>query len=161
MLKIGIDPAFRDSGFAICVLDTIEKTGRFIVFKNGFMDFLGWVFYDAPAKDENVIFIIENSNLQETFFVKELRYAESVGKNKAASQFTCDLLSQWYGKDKVFPISPKQKGAKIVDLKIFDAIVRQDGYKLSNYKGLANEQDKRDAYLCASKNIIKNFEFKK
>jgi len=151
MLKIGIDPAFRKSGFAICIVDTDDRTARFIIFKNGFMDFCGWVFHDAPGKELKPIFVIENSNLQEAFFVKDLKYAEAVGKNKAASQYTCDLLTQWYGIERVYPLSPYEKGAKVTDLKVFAAIAR--GYELINYKGLASEQDKRDAFMLAIKNL--------
>jgi len=58
---IGIDPAFRQSGFAICILDLTEKTANFKVFKNGFNDFFFWEKFEAP---DTCFWAVENSNLQ-------------------------------------------------------------------------------------------------
>jgi hypothetical protein len=160
MLKIGIDPAFRKNGFSICILDTIEKNARFITFKNGFLDFIGWVLHDAPDIALKPVFIIENSNKSDyifsAFIIKmngqqKINYAKSVGKNMAASQYTCDLLTTVFGKQSVYELTPLQKGKKIVNIEYFKLISK--GYELINYKGLGIEQDKRDAFMLALKNV--------
>ena len=39
---IGIDPAFRKSGFAVAIIDEVKEL-RFKVFNNGFLDFMKWI----------------------------------------------------------------------------------------------------------------------
>ena len=143
---VGIDPAFRQSGFAIAICDKTDKSCVFKVFENGFCDFVFWVLNDAP---DIALWVVENSNLQQSIWSgKSLKVAQSVGKNQAASQYTCDLLEVIYGKENVKGISPYQKGKKIKS-DYFKTIVKALKYELFNYKG--NAQDKRDAFMCAAK----------
>lgn len=65
MIYIGIDPAFRDSGFTIAIIDTEDMTMNFKTFKNGFFDFIGWFLHESP---ESAVVGVENSNLQDTTF---------------------------------------------------------------------------------------------
>ena len=147
-IYIGIDPAFRQRGFAIAILDE-DNTLNFKVFKNGFNSFFRWVLDDLP---ENAIIGVENSNLQnDTFNMAGSRpvlakRSRDVGKNQAVSQMTVDLLQEYLSPAAVYDISPKQKGAKIVNPVLFKAILQSAGIKeVYNYKGLKSEQDKRDA----------------
>jgi len=39
MIYIGIDPAFRQNGFAVCIIDERREVG-FKIFKDGFLNFL-------------------------------------------------------------------------------------------------------------------------
>jgi hypothetical protein len=150
---IGIDPAFRKNGFAVCIIDE-DNTADFKIFEN-FYAFISWL-WDAPLK---AYVCIENSNLQDSNFnvkktdTKELaaKKGRDVGKNMAISQATVDFCRKHFGEAFVVELSPKEKGAKIEDLKIFEAIVRRDNIKLINYKGQVGEQDKRDAYMLARK----------
>ena len=99
-IRVGIDPAFRKKGFAMCIIDT-EHTAKFKIF-NSFLDFVTWSLHDRP---ENAIWMVENSNLQTKCWQKN---AMSVGKNQAASQYTVDFLKA-LGCE-VYEISPLQKG---------------------------------------------------
>lgn len=141
MLIIGIDPAFRKNGFAAAIMDTEEKTVRFIIFKNGYNDFMSWILWERP---DEAYFIVENSNLQSICWQKN---AMAVGKNQAISQITVDVLRTFYGEKFVIELSPLEKGKKITNLSIFSKYTK--GYVLSNYKGLVSEQDKRDAFKLA------------
>jgi hypothetical protein len=148
---IGIDPAFRKNGFAVCIIDE-DNTADFKIFEN-FYAFIGWL-WDAPLK---AYVCIENSNLQDATFDTSgnkfvvAKKSRDVGKNMAISQATVDFCRKHFGEAFVVELSPKEKGGKIEDLKTFEAIVRQDRIKLINYKGQVGEQDKRDAYMLARK----------
>lgn len=169
---IGCDPAFRKSGFAICILDHTGEVA-FKIFKNGFIDFQKWLMSDD--RPQKAIVGIENSDLQKTIFVSHklpnggfvsakkarfikgsrkmtnrelLSYASKVGKNQATSILACDLFIAVYGEQNVIQLSPRQKGGKIEDDRLFRAYARANKHKLTSYKGNKNEQDKRDAYQC-------------
>lgn len=166
-IRVGIDPAFRKSGFAICVLD-YDNSALFKVFKNGFLDFIGWAMYEAPKE---AVFIVENSNLQNcvwqnpefkkgvlintrTIFDRpdaiippRQKNPMSVGKNQAASQYTVDLLRSL--KYKVIEVSPLQKGKAWSDV-IFRNAVYCNKSLLINFK---NTEDERVAYQLATRNI--------
>lgn len=142
---IGIDPAFRKAGFAIAIEDSSRELS-FKVFKNGFEEFFYFMLHDAP---ELCIVGVENSNLQKVTFNPKAgpRQHRSVGKNMAVSQMTVDFCRTLLGEDKVFEFSPREKGAKIVDLKYFSSLLRFEKYeRVDNYNNRKGEQDKRDAW---------------
>lgn len=167
-LFIGIDPAFRVDGFAMCIIDMSDKTVLFKMFKNGFLDFVGWFLHESP---ETALFCVENSNLSNVTFwthkdkkTKRLltsaqaRYnpnavkispqelakvSRNVGKNQAISQNVVDLLNTKYP---VVNISPKDKGKKWLKNKTAQAYLYTE--KLKATKNTTN-QDERDALLLA------------
>ena len=137
---IGIDPAFRKNGFTIAIIDE-ENTISFKAFKNGFYDFLGWLVNDAP---QNAVFGIENSNLQKKIFVQTMHYAESVGKNKVASQYTVDACSLYFS-NSTYEFSPKQKGKKLDHVETV-RIIDSNNWILEKKR---TNQDQRDALKLA------------
>ena len=118
MVVIGIDPAIRKNGFALCFYDTENKTVNFLI-----MDFVDFIIYTESLKKYDVynfrdyVFAVENSNLQNLSFDMKgnkgvlARKSRNVGMNQAVSQLTCDLLKR--RGFEVVEISPKQKGAKL------------------------------------------------
>lgn len=151
MNYIGVDPSFRDGGIGICV---IEGESCYFVSVKNFLAFTKWLSEEAPEG----FYCIENSNLQKESFDKKgglhvaCRKARNAGMNMAVSQLTVDFCVGRFGVDMVFEITPQQKGAKILDLKVFEAIVRQEKVtEMLGYKGLKAEQDKRDAFMIALK----------
>jgi len=142
--KVGIDPAFRKRGFAICVLD-LDNSAYFKTFKNGFIDFATWLIHDRP---DNAIYIVENSNLQNFCWQKN---AMSVGKNQAASQYTVDLIKSL--KLEVVEFSPLQKG-KAWNERQFMQQVNFLKIKLLNYASNKEEAgDQRVALQLATKQV--------
>lgn len=141
---IGVDPAFRQKGFTIAIVDE-ENEIAFKAFKNGFYDFLGWLINDCP---DNAIFGIENSNLQKAVFKKGT--GVSVGKNQAASQYTVDACKLIYPKT-TFEWSPKQKGRKMNHIEIV-GMCKGNRWVLPKNK---TNQDERDALKMASLAQIK------
>ena len=167
-LFIGIDPAFRKNGFAMCIIDMSDKTVQFRTFKNGFLDFVGWFLHESP---EVALFCVENSNLTAATFwthkdkkTKKLltaaqakrnpnavlltkgelsRISRGVGKNQAISQNVVDLLNTKYP---VVNISPKEKGAKWLKQATAKAYLYTE--RLTPNKNTTN-QDDRDALLLA------------
>ena len=147
MVVIGIDPAIRKNGFALCFYDTINKTLDFEI-----MDFIDFILFseDAMEANDNFAFCVENSNLQNLSFDMKgnkgvlARKSRNVGMNQAVSQLTCDLLKR--RGFEVVEISPKQKGEKLGH-ETFKALTMN--MTVSNYKGLKGEQDKRDAFKIA------------
>ena len=141
LIKIGLDPAFRQNGFAICIINE-QKEVRFITFKR-FINFINFVLYEAP---DNAKCAIENSNLQNCVFNKRagLTGARQVGKNQAASQIAYDLFVSRYGKKNVLNISPKGKGSKQrLDSVVF-RIMQSQGLKFQRKK-LSN--DEKDSFM--------------
>lgn len=145
MVVIGIDPAIRKNGFALCFYDTINKTIDFKI-----MDFIDFIFYVMDRDTYSYKFAVENSNLQNLSFDMTgnknvlARKSRNVGMNQAVSQLTCDLLKR--RGFEVVEISPKQKGAKL-EHETFKALTMN--MTVANYKGLKGEQDKRDAFKIA------------
>lgn len=147
MVVIGIDPAIRKNGFALCFYDTINKTLDFEI-----MDFIDFILFSENAMEatDNFAFCVENSNLQNLSFDMKgnksvlARKSRNVGMNQAVSQLTCDLLKR--RGFEVVEISPKQKGAKL-EHETFKALTMN--MTVANYKGLKGEQDKRDAFKIA------------
>ena len=158
---IGIDPSFRKNGFAICIIG--GKEADFKIF-NGFLDFLTWLKNYKEANEDpewkdfkvQTFFCIENSNLQALSFDMSgskpiaCKKSRDVGKNMAISQCTVDVCRLLFGKDAVFEVSPLEKGSKKSDL-IVTSYAKAEGIVLKNYKGNDNEQDKRDAFMLATK----------
>lgn len=166
-LWIGIDPAFRANGYTIAIIDATDSTVRFIQFKNGFIDFIGWFLHESP---DQAVVCVENSNLQnKTFKVAEKKSAikkqmmrkgksakqaeiiadsslhkmsRDVGKNQAISQNTVDLLMYKYP---VVDISPKDKGAKW-DQQRFEIELKKNKHIVNKKR---SNQDERDAYALA------------
>lgn len=145
-IYVGIDPAFRDKGFTICIIDTEDNSVLFKKFKM-FKDFCFWVIYEAPPK-EDVIFCVENSNLTGASFDLKgsaaviARKSRNVGMNQAISQNTVDILLafDFY----VVDLSPKDKGAKYTDY-IFRSVAKSNNHKVPKIVS----QDARDAYKLA------------
>lgn len=154
MIFIGLDPAFRKNGFAICCIE--EQDLYFKQFKN-YANFLGWLYHDRP---EEAFCCIENSNLTDATFFRggnmqsRMKQSRNVGKNQAASQIAVDLLNIVYGKESILDISPKRKGKKWTKTYAL-AIARQNKHQLP----ATISQDKIDAYqlaLIAQKHFFLN-----
>jgi hypothetical protein len=145
MIIIGIDPAIRKNGFALCFYDTENKSVDFLI-----MDFVDFILYSECLHISSYKFAVENSNLQNLSFDMKgnkgilARKSRNVGMNQAVSQLTCDLLKR--RGFEVVEISPKQKGVKL-EHETFKALTMN--ITVNNYKGLKGEQDKRDAFKIA------------
>jgi hypothetical protein len=160
---IGIDPAYRQNGFGLCVRDLETKTlyfypiKDFLTFQTSFANFL--------KKDVATLVVVENSNLQNANFKNTAKNAKvgfamglSVGKNQAISELVCQWLKTLdLPYLEVLEVSPQVKGAKLQHLD-FLAIILAEGIKeVFGYKGLAKEQDSRDAgKLCLNYRALYN-----
>lgn len=172
---IGVDPAFRIHGFCVCVIDTTEKSGRFVTID--YDAYRDWI--NSPHAPNISGACIENSALQNNLFythksltgalltsqqgkyipgAKKLNTAElcsaamAVGKNQAISEMTYLATVLRYGASRVFQVSPLEKGAKITDPRIFAAYVKSCGITLDRD---AASQDERDAFKLAQIAIYK------
>ena len=147
MTYIGIDPAFREKGFAVCLLNAGVVTFKTFHLP---LDFFEWsAGPDAPAQ---AFVCIENSNLQNVTFNhrgnahEQARHSRNVGANQAASEMTVEACIRRWGRENVCEISPKDKGAKITDPDLFRSYMLSCGYKIP--AGTIS-QDKRDAFKIA------------
>lgn len=140
---IGVDPGLRKNGFWACVICRVENTATFKSFAHlgEFVQFL--------IDTDPVGVIVENSNLQQLKFSPKggIKAAMDVGKNMGISQAATDISAGF----SVIPpgISPKQKGAKVENLAVFQGILKANNLRPIGYKGLKSEQDKRDACMLA------------
>lgn len=169
MIYIGIDPAFRTNGFAMAIIDDVDDTIRFVMFKDGFLGFCSWFLHDSPDPEQTII-AVENSNLQnKTFYthrnkktgalmskwhatkynsaplkLEEIaKLSRDVGKNQAISQNVVDLCKSKY--KNVMNLSPKDKGAKWTAPQYTQALKQS---KIVAIKKRSN-QDERDAAKLA------------
>lgn len=147
-IYIGVDPAFRAGGFVAAIIDMADKTVVFRTFKN----VLAWDRWLMSDESPSSAFVcVENSNLQNQTFdmggtrEKAARHSRNVGTNQAVSQLAYESARERYG-DNAFQVSPKQKGKKVTDSRMFGAIVQHDGILLPKGK---ISQDSRDAYMLA------------
>lgn len=141
---VGVDPALRKNGFWVCIICRIEQTATFKTCKH-LGEFVRLLIDAAPAA-----VIVENSNMQKKKFNEKTGVggALSVGKNMGVSQAATDIAQEF----SAIPagISPKQKGAKVVDERLFQSAVTAHGLTLVGYKkGTGMGQDQRDAFKLA------------
>ena len=126
---IGIDPAARANGFAVCVIDTVEKTATLIRFADTF-DFPVWLKSEAP---DSAFVCVENSGRTNATFRKHkdplIRDAmgRRAGANIGVSKNTVKALHKKYGEHNVLDISPRQKGRVIKDMSLFLRMVHAEG----------------------------------
>lgn len=147
-IYIGVDPAFRAGGFAVCVLNMERKTADFLVMD--LLQFHDWLRSDAPKE---CFVCVENSNLQNLNFdtsgskQEVARKGRNVGCNQAVSELAYRSAVLRYGAENVFQVSPREKGAKITDGRLFAALMRSEG--ITPPPGIVS-QDKRDAFSLAT-----------
>jgi hypothetical protein len=162
-LYIGVDPAFREGGFYVCVLN--DNIADFQQMKT-FIDFVEFI--DKIADNNLEAFIcIENSNeTNHTFISPKIRSAPArekisrdVGKNQAVSQMSVDYAKHRL-KIGVYSVSPAEKGTKW-DNRTMQFSLKESGYSVQNYKGLKGEQDKRDAYKLALRARLEAISYQK
>ena len=159
MILIGIDPAYRENGFAAAMLDKSDEIDplTFKVFDK-YVHFLDWLANKAP---EAAYVAVENSNLHKpvyrsskaTTFNQASALGVSVGKNQAASQIAADLLEIKYGKNNVLQVSPKGKtkvpGYKIAILLAKDILKTAELHK--HVEKALRKEDCRSALLMLDK----------
>jgi len=162
-LYIGVDPAFREGGFYVCVL--ADNIADFQKMKT-FIDFVEFI--DKIADNNLEAFIcIENSNeTNHTFISPKIRSAAArekisrdVGKNQAVSQMSVDY-AKYRLSFGVYSVSPAEKGTKW-DNRTMQFSLKESGYTVQNYKGLKGEQDKRDAYKLALRARLEAISYQK
>lgn len=99
----------------------------------------------------DMVFCIENSNLQNANFDKSgsraviQRKGRNVGTNQAVSQLAVWSAVSLVGSERVFEVSPLDKGAKWTPVQ-FQAVMKQEGL---NYDLKSTNQDQRDALKLA------------
>jgi hypothetical protein len=153
-LFIGVDPAFRRNGFAICIIDDTKE----VCYKT-FHSVVDYIFFINNLDAYNTVVVcIENSNMQPEIFDKkptkkeQIEHARNIGKNQATSQIIYEYTKRLYAST-TFQVSPKQKGAKP---NLLQSRKMLEGYR---YKALPANQDEMDALLLAT--IAVKFYYKK
>lgn len=146
---MGVDPALRENGFWVAVLDRNENTIVFHPIKH-----LG-KFVKLLNDVRPCAVFVENSNLEKRIYKVKDKHGNlkdgnqiAVGKNMGVSQSAADIADEY----SAFPsgISPTQKGAKITNEVIFLGILKANGVKPVGYKaGTGAAQDQRDAAKLA------------
>ena len=146
MIRIGIDPSFRKSGFAAAMIE--DKTIKIKMFEN-YNDFVLWLFSEESPDKAKVV--VENSNLQNSTFdtrgnkFEVARKSRNVGANQAVSQLTVWICELKFGKENVLGISPKKKGKKWTKDQ-FLLVIKAENLI---FDSRLNNQDIRDAVkLC-------------
>lgn len=153
MIIVGVDPAFRKGGFWGAMLDLQTRQVKPIRFIDVF-DF--YEFIKALPDKKDVFCAIENSNLQNVTFTRgsarnamtAARVSRNVGANQAVSELTFSAAQIHLGSGNVLAFSPKQKGVKIENSKIFEAYLITNNITL-NWDGSKLCQDARDAIKIA------------
>lgn len=181
---IGVDPAFRKNGFAVCRWDLklklmtrviFNKISEYLVFINAQKAQCAkegrglWIGVEDASLEKKALYGLDPDKIVKTaiwtkqkhgeqimwgFLKKKIRSlattAKSAGMVISMSDVTADLAESLLGVDRVFRISPSQKGAKIEDPKIFFAYLKSSGVKVTqNYKPIKSQQDFRDAAKIA------------
>lgn len=159
---IGIDPAFRKNGMAVAIIDLSSKkvTAQIL---NGVIDFYKLI--NSFDRDEIEFIVVEDASKQNvTFFNRNksdgnrknketmslnvaARISRNVGMVQAVSAQIVEISKEFAGEEKVIAVSPKEKGVKIYDRRIFSAYLKSIGLE---YVGERDTQDIRDAVKIAT-----------
>jgi hypothetical protein len=127
-MYIGIDPAARKLGCALCVIIPAENRAEFHRFDNA----LELVEFIAGVK--NAIFCVEDSNLINATYrfsasaAVQNRMSRNAGANQGISKLICEYLEKRYGTNNVLRLSPKGKGAPVLDHDRFAKLLKGAGY---------------------------------
>ena len=149
MKFVGIDPAMRMNGLAVCVIDNDK------VYFGKYKTLADWI-VDCFNYEKDLAIIVEDSSLQSNTFKKtgnirtSNKISRNVGMNQAASRIIIDLLV--LNGHKVTGISPQQKGKKWT-LDYCMAVIK--GLKLEVHGNKKLSQDEIDAFTLAL--YAKNF----
>lgn len=151
MVYVGVDPAFRDGGFAVAIIDMRAKTLSFRTMQNVF-EWYEFVKNDLSAKPDVFVCIEDSSKQNLTFKMSGTRetlarLSRNVGCNQAVSSLAVFAAKKFLPKGRVFALSPREKGAKIQSAATFLAFVKNFGVEIQK-KG-AISQDERDAAKLA------------
>lgn len=151
MIYIGVDPAFRDGGFRVAVVDMQRKCIEFRVMRDLF-DWYEFVKCELSAQPNCFICIEDSSSQNLTFDMRGnrseiARRSRNVGCNQAVSHLAVVAARKFMPFGRVFAISPREKGAKIQSRHTFDAFVNLHGLTILK-KGVVT-QDERDAFKLA------------
>ena len=156
---IGCDPSFRNGGMAIFIYDAITKEYSTMIFKNlrHFQKYIDGLEEEKPPQlavvgvedsgDKEIVYeaiyknFLQRSGLKDSKSVRN-KYAISVGKNIAATNYAISLFSEKYKPRRVIKITPLQKGEKLTER----GLLTNYGIEL---KG--SEQDERDAAVICLK----------
>lgn len=146
---IGIDPSFRENGMGICRMYIDEKDVKMtFVYVQNVIDALG-IFEKAAIITSDVVFVVENSNLQNVTFAKykgslhELqKISRNIGANQAVSQLIVDYLRA--KSCEVVEVAPDVKGRKWSQHEC-KAVAKEYGIDWPE----RTSQDKRDAFKLA------------
>jgi len=145
MTYIGIDPALREKGLAVCFI--ADKVITFEIYKS-FIDFI----IDVPkwaGRYTGIKIMIEVSSKQNVTFNREtshraaLAISRNVGMNQAASIIITQLCKHYQYETK--GISPKQKGSKWT-ANLMNLIIKDNQFLTSQTK---YSQDEIDAFTLA------------
>ena len=128
MVFVGIDPSTRKHGFWIATLDYEQKRVETLCIKN-----IAQLFYFIKEiKDKEPFVCIEDSSLQNVTFLKNAspqiiaRLSRNAGMNQGISRATVQICQAELGEERVYPVSPKEKGRK-KSLSIIASILNQEG----------------------------------
>ena len=155
---IGIDPSFRDGGFALCRIE-LQGGSRFIVSFRRFAKYIDFIEYMIEQKanrtqhvEIGTVYCIEDSSIQNCTFDKSgnqgvaARKSRNVGMNQAASKLCGDIIERFAPGATLIRLSPLRKGQKMTP-DGFKQHVAASGFALVT-KTIIN-QDERDAYKLA------------
>ena len=162
IVYIGADPAFRKNGMAVFIKESPTDYYT-IIFKN-LRHFQKWIdglmedkapeyaIVGVEVSENDIIFEGHFQNYMKLCKAKDSRnlrnkYAMSVGKNMAATQYVIDLFKEKYKPRHVFEITAKEKGAKLNERDLH----RNYGIQITG-----SEQDERDAAVICEKAIQKH-----
>jgi hypothetical protein len=160
MRWIGIDPSFREGGFALCALSLFagKITVSFRRFAK-YIDFIEYMIEEKASRAQHVeiatVYCIEDSSMQNCTFDKSgnqavaARKSRNVGMNQAASKLCGDIIERFAPDATLIRLSPLRKGQKMT-AEEFGLHVKINGFHCTFIKANKSpNQDQRDAYKLA------------
>lgn len=148
---VGVDPAFRDGGFWVAIVDRTDNTVKNLKFSD-VLEYHDWLRTESAPLVAFVI--IEASDAQNFNFARSrignrgelMAKSRDIGKNQAVSALAFRSSVRKYGDRFVFKITPEEKGVKITDDRFILGILAQEGLTADR---VDFNQDQRDAIKIA------------
>lgn len=150
---VGIDPATRQHGFAVCLQDIDSKVYRFVRFMYAHQFFAWWAQIN-DAYDVLLLAFEDSRKIRADFnrkgYAGNAAISRTIGQNQGICGLIADAAKDAFKKQhkaKLWAVSPDKKGEVIYNVSVVEALIASEGYAMQHEKKIVKD-DLVAFHLC-------------